>query len=650
MFLIVLLLIGSLSCDCFAAEKFTVIAYHDIVEDVIAEDDITPDDFIRQLNFFKLNGFHPVSVQDIEAAASGGEKLPDKPILLTFDDGYLSFYKIVYPALRLFNYPAVLAVVNSWADRRSRPDSFYGNKQFMTWEQIQEVAASGLVTVASHSDDMHHYVPANPQGNVEAAMTTFVYDARTKSYETEEEYTRRISSDMAGSVRVFEDNLGIKPFVYVWPYGAYNRIALQEAKKNGYRIFLTLDDGFADLRRLDRANRYYAQNSPLWIPLFKEDLKKGLVDLTPIRGVQIDLDKIVDPQSYERSDANLGRCLERLSGLGVNTVIVQAFCDRKGTGNVRSLYFRNSVLPVEMDFLSHAVNRIKSRGMQAYVWMPSLSFLLPDPKLTLELQVREWKDGRIRPATSSYRRLSPFDPRSLAISQRIFRDLSAYVDFDGVLFQDDAYLTDEEDFHPGAAAAFQKAFGMELTPSSIGTGDMKRKWMEFKTEALDRYISELVETIHAYRPTAKTARNIYSEPVTRPASQEWFSQNLESYLKRYDYTVIMAYSSMEKIGGRARTREWMRDMVDRVKELKGSDKVIFKLQAFDWRKNRWIRETTLKEEMAYLLSLGARHIAYYPDGAIEDKPEGKAIGDIISGREFLKKKGRAAGQNNPGKK
>ena len=78
----------------------------------------------------------------------------------------------------------------------------------------------------------------------------------------------------------------------------------------------------------------------------------------------MDLDKIVDPGSYEESNQNLGKCLDRLMSLGVNTVFLQGYCDIEGTGTVKSFYFANSVLPVKMDFLSHAVNRIRSRGMQ----------------------------------------------------------------------------------------------------------------------------------------------------------------------------------------------------------------------------------------------------------------------------------------------
>ena len=364
------------------SDRFIAVTYHDITDKPVAPDDFTPEKFIEQLGFFRAAGFHPVSMNDILEAAAGKKALPERALLLTFDDGYESFYKIVYPALKLYSYPAVLSIVTSWTDRRDAPGAFYKEKQFMSWDQVREVAASGLVTMATHSDGLHKLVASNPQGNIEPAGVTFVYDRTSSSYETEEGFRRRIRADMEKTLAVFGEKLGKKPVVYTWPYGAYNMIALEEGKKAGFAVFLTLDDGFGDIHRLDRINRYYAHNMLYWVPTFKEEMKQGLLDALLIRAVRIDLDRIVERGSYEGSDANLGKCLDRLSALGVNTVIVPAFSDPDGTGSARALYFSNQTLPVEMDFLSHAVNRIRARGMQVFVSMPALAFDLPDTPKT----------------------------------------------------------------------------------------------------------------------------------------------------------------------------------------------------------------------------------------------------------------------------
>jgi biofilm PGA synthesis lipoprotein PgaB len=234
-----LVLLGALLAPCASAapNTFIVIAYHDNVQKRLVADDFTPEQFVSQLTFFRMNGYHPVSIGDIEAAAAGGKPLPDKAILLTFDDAYLSFYKIVYPALKLFNYPAVLSVVTSWADGKNRPTDFYKTKRFMNWKQIREVAASGLVTIGGHSHDLHHLAESNPQGNVEPAMTTFIFDRKSGAYETEDAYRQRIRADMTEGLAAFEKNLGMRPVVFTWPYSAYNHIATEEARTSATGYF-----------------------------------------------------------------------------------------------------------------------------------------------------------------------------------------------------------------------------------------------------------------------------------------------------------------------------------------------------------------------------------------------------------------------------
>ncbi len=352
--------------------------------------------------------------------------------------------------------------------------------------------------------------------------------------------------------------------------------------------------------------------------------------------MQVDLDLIVNRNSLEESNRNLGILIDRLVKMGVNTVFLQGFCDLGATGNVKSLYFANSVLPVEMDFLSHAVNRIRSREIKVFVWMPALAYELPDPVLNEELKVREWKDGKPVVTTSWYRRLSPFDPRSLEATRKIFRDLAAYVSFDGILIQDDAYLAETEDYHPAAVEAFRKLYGVAPDPEKLKADkDLNSKWIAFKTEALDRYVAELVQTVRAYRPGAAIARNIYGSVVTDPEATAWFAQDFRDYLKHYNYTVIMAYASME---GKKDHAKWYRKLFEASGGLENANKVIFKLQAYDWKSEKWIGDGVLKDDLTFLLALGATHVAYYPDDPYENKPDVEKISSILSARDEVKQK------------
>ena len=413
-----------------AAEQFITLTYHDIPETPVEKDDISQKDFINQIEYLRSHGFAFVSPADILAASRGERPLPEKAVLVTFDDAYESFYRFVYPALRLYGIPAVLSVVTSWIDEPET--SAYKTKRFMSWEQIREVADSGLVTVASHSSRLHRMLQVNPVGNIEPAPAAFLYFPEKGRYETEAEFRARIREDLAASIDTLTAKLGRRPAVLTWPYGSYNALGLEEAKKLGFEMILTLDDGYSSIRRLDRVNRYYLETHLDWLAAFKDSLKRGLQEDHRIRGVQVDLDLIVSKNSMEESNRNLGLLLDRLVRMGVNTVFLQGFSDRDASGNVKSLYFANSVLPVDLDFLSHAVNRIRSREMKVFVWMPALAYELPETALNEELKVREWKGDRPGVTSSWYRRLSPFDPRSLEATRKIFADLAARVQFDGI--------------------------------------------------------------------------------------------------------------------------------------------------------------------------------------------------------------------------
>ena len=79
------------------------------------------------------------------------QKLPSKAILLTFDDAYVTYYDFVFPLLKEYRIPSVLAVVSGWLDKKP----FIVRQKLMTWAQVNEVAHSGLVEIASHTHNLH---------------------------------------------------------------------------------------------------------------------------------------------------------------------------------------------------------------------------------------------------------------------------------------------------------------------------------------------------------------------------------------------------------------------------------------------------------------------------------------------------------------
>lgn len=621
--IIVLFLLLLFPLPAAGADKFITLCYHDIPEAAFSPYDVPRHIFIKQLEYLRQNGYEFINPEIIYQAKQGKASLPEKAVLLTFDDGYLSFYHFVFPLLKLYRIPAVISIATSWIEQPNKKIS----QQLMSWKQIKEVIDSGLVFISSHTHDLHKEIVYNSAGNVGPASSLFKYDPEKKNYENEEIFGKRISADLAESLRIIQHKTGKKTYLLTWPYGEFNKLALQAAQKLGFEIIFTLENGFTNLKRLERANRNMITNE-LGIRDFILSLKKGFEEKPIVRAVQIDLDKIVNPSSFAESDQNLGLLIERLVALGVNTVFLQGFCDSEGTGNISSVYFPNKVLPMKMDFLSHAVHQIRIRGIKVYVWMPVLSFELPDAKMNAHLKVREYKDGKAKITTSWYRRLSPFAEQTLQIVRSLYRDLAAHVQLDGILFQDDLYLTDEEDFHPAAIKACMDLHGLELNPPKLKDPQIQEKWSAIKTNILNQYTQELIDLVREYRPWAKFSRNIYSEVVINSEAQKWFSQNFPDYLKNYEYTVIMAYPQMEGIRSQREVKDWLLRIWKEVNRQQAKEKVVFKIQSYDWREKSWLKEKTLQRELKFLLAQGVKHVGYYPDDLFINKPDFRKVYDI----------------------
>ncbi|WYX19088.1 polysaccharide deacetylase family protein [Achromobacter xylosoxidans] len=102
--------------------NFLALAYHD-VEDEDPDQaflSVRTDRLVDQLAWLRENGYQAVSVDQILAARQGGKPLPERAVLLSFDDGYRSFYTRVLPILKAYRWPALLAPVGTWMDTPRR--------------------------------------------------------------------------------------------------------------------------------------------------------------------------------------------------------------------------------------------------------------------------------------------------------------------------------------------------------------------------------------------------------------------------------------------------------------------------------------------------------------------------------------------------
>ncbi|HYW04526.1 MAG TPA: poly-beta-1,6-N-acetyl-D-glucosamine N-deacetylase PgaB [Gammaproteobacteria bacterium] len=637
---------------------FVTLAFHDVRDGVRPARDrdpfaISTRRLAQIFDWLHAHGWHPVSVQQIVAAHDGGNALPPNAVLLSFDDGLESAYTRVYPLLRAFDYPALFALETGWlrrvhggatvvyhgevldspgntggrqvprsANRREPGEVFYNGAErgaagFLSWKQVREMASSGLVEFATHTDHLHHGIRANPQGNLEPAAITRRYDASTGSYETDAEFRRRIRDDLRRSIESIRRHTGRRPRVVVWPYGAMNREVIGIARSLG----LTLSFGLGDSRvsspsRLDQLGRFLVSDGAGPSDIMRR-IDRAVAPRPRVqRAIQVDLDDVYDPDPAQ-ANRNLGKLLDRIKAMHVRTVYLQAFADPDGDGTASALYFPNRYLPVRADLFNRVAWQLKTRaGVEVYAWLPLLAFDLPDKALQrrLAVTVPDHGGGAV-PSAHAYRRLSPFLPRSQRIAQGIYAELARNASFvDGVLIGDDAYLAGDEDASACRADARWPGTGRSLPDCHLDARQKTRALIAFGRAAVAP-MRDYVDLSNGFR----VARNLYARVVMDPAAEDRFAQALGPFLKSYDEVALMAMPYLD--GTSVPPARWLQRLRARVAtHPDGLRKVVFELQARDWRSGKWIGGIRLRRWMDELVRGGAVNLAYYPDDFAGNRP------------------------------
>ncbi|MGY3910599.1 poly-beta-1,6-N-acetyl-D-glucosamine N-deacetylase PgaB [Aeromonas piscicola] len=616
-FVLLLVLLPSLTQAARQPDDYVVLCYHDIVDLKLTPNlklypqTIRRDTLIRHFNWIKQQGYHPVSFQQILDAKAGKTPLPEKAILLSFDDGYESFYRLVYPLLKLYNYPAVFALVGSWLDVADDKMVPYGNDKlprsyFVGWPQIREMQASGLVELASHTFTSHYGLLANPQGNVQPAVTTAGWSQN--GYESMADYRARIKADFDASASQLREQTGRAPRILVWPYGAFNQAALELAGAAGMPYTFTLDEGLNKRSDSGSTVRRYLLEEDTSLETLDEIMGGNTWERQVERLVHVDLDYVYD-QDPQQMNKNIDMLLDRIKGYGITTVYLQAYADDNGDGVAEALYFANRHMPVKADLFNRVAWQLKTRtGVKVFAWMPVMAYDM-GPN---HAYVTDSRTGA--PARGQYLRLSPWDPASRQLLLDIYEDLGFYTKFDGLLFHDDAFFSDYEGPMP-----------LARTPDAL------RVQGEQKTDLLIDFTMALRDAAARYRQGGagelKTARNIYAALVTEPQAQQWFAQSMAAFARAYDYTAVMAMPYMEQAEN---PDEWLAKLAEDSLAQVPANRLVFELQSRNWRTDQPIPDAELARWMQIIQRKGVTNFGYYPDDFHNNQPDPAVLKPVFS--------------------
>lgn len=218
------------------APVLPILMYHDVRTEGAGKDVVTPGELAEDLRRLRQEGYTAVTMAQVLAYVDEGRPLPEKPIMLSFDDGCQSTVTVVLPLVREFGMPIVLSVIGGSADEFSAMPGENPRRAHASWTQLRALADSGLGELQNHSYGLH----GHSQG---------AWGCDRRSGESKEDYFQRLAGDvMLAQERIWTET-GRLPAAFTYPYGRYSALSEEVLWELGFRATLTCDFGTNVLTR-----------------------------------------------------------------------------------------------------------------------------------------------------------------------------------------------------------------------------------------------------------------------------------------------------------------------------------------------------------------------------------------------------------------
>ncbi|GJM13139.1 MAG: polysaccharide deacetylase [Pseudohongiella sp.] len=186
-----LLILGN---SALAADSAVVLLYHHVAEDTPPSTTISPRDFDAHLRYLRDNDFNVIALDRMIDSLRSGRSLPEKSVVITFDDGYSSIYEEAFPMLESYGYPFTLFLSTGPIDD--------GLRNYMSWEQIKQMSDAGVI-IANHMVDHPYMLEARDGESFDARMA-------------------RLRRDLLLAEQRIEQETGQSHRYLAYPYGEYD--------------------------------------------------------------------------------------------------------------------------------------------------------------------------------------------------------------------------------------------------------------------------------------------------------------------------------------------------------------------------------------------------------------------------------------------
>lgn len=200
---------------------FPVIMYHNISKNKIDRYCVSLKQFEEDLKYIKNQGYTCITSSELVDFVYNGKKLPEKPFMITFDDGYESFYAYAYPLLKKYNMKAVMSIVGSYTDLFTNEEDHNLDYSHLTWEQVNELNNCGFAEIQNHTYNMHEVTPKR-KGAGRAKGENF------------EQFRNVFKKDVEKLNNLILNYTGKKAIMFTYPYGNIADGSVEVIKEIGF--------------------------------------------------------------------------------------------------------------------------------------------------------------------------------------------------------------------------------------------------------------------------------------------------------------------------------------------------------------------------------------------------------------------------------
>lgn len=206
--------------------RLPILMYHSIIKNSARQGDyvVSPEVLESDLKYLSDNGYTAISAAQLIAYVYEGEPLPEKPVMITFDDGFLNNLVYAVPLLEKYNMCAIISVVGSFTDFYETVSDHNPAYAYLTYNDICEAEASGYIEIGNHTYDMHR--KGERQGSTR------------RRGESVEDYQSVLLEDLTKVQTLIRDNCGFEPIVFTYPFGRVDKASHDVIKSMGFKMSL----------------------------------------------------------------------------------------------------------------------------------------------------------------------------------------------------------------------------------------------------------------------------------------------------------------------------------------------------------------------------------------------------------------------------